>query len=57
MASIKPFKDQNYEALKAMHDEENLFEDPYFPADDSSLFRNSPVPKGICWMRPHVEIL
>lgn len=35
---IVPFKGQVYETLLSQHDENNLFEDPYFPASDKSIF-------------------
>lgn len=56
MANLKLYKNQNYEQLQSMHSCDDLFEDPYFPADDSSLFTRSPLPAGICWMRPHVVL-
>lgn len=54
---IQPFKDQNYNDLKSMYDEENLFEDPYFPASDESLYHNEMPPQGIRWLRPKVSWL
>ncbi|CAF0859448.1 unnamed protein product [Brachionus calyciflorus] len=51
-ASIKPFKNQNYDDLKSQHDESNLFEDPYFPTDSSSLYFTQMPPQGIIWQRP-----
>ena len=50
----KPFKDQVYSDLKAQHDEHNLFEDPEFPADNSSLFYSKNPPNGVRWLRPKV---
>ena len=35
-----------------MHNESNLFEDPLFPADASSLYISQSSPHGIKWMRP-----
>ena len=34
-----------------------LFEDPDFPADGSSLFYSMPAPRGIEWKRPQVNFL
>jgi len=51
LSSVKYFKDQNYEQLKSKHSKDNLFEDPHFPSNDSSLFTRTIVPNGICWMR------
>lgn len=51
-SETKAFKDQNYEELKAECDEENLFEDPEFPASDESLYYNQLPPYGVKWMRP-----
>ena len=55
-AIIRNFKDQDYEQLKSDYDTDNLFEDPLFPADDSSLYTKSMPPRGIQWMRPRVLI-
>ncbi len=49
LAGIKSFKGQNFEELRSFHNENNLFEDPYFPADDSSLFPRSTAPPGSCF--------
>ena len=51
--SFKNYKNQNYNDLKAnCLKSKRLFEDPLFPANDSSLFRfNNTVP-GITWKRP-----
>ena len=50
------FKNQNYDMLKMMYDENNLFEDPLFPAEDSSMFYSNPYPPYVEWKRPHVYI-
>lgn len=50
------FKDQNYDELLSEHNEDNLFEDPEFLADESTLYSNS-FTDEIIWMRPHVQIL
>jgi calpain, invertebrate len=47
-----PFKNQNYAELRAQHDENNLFEDPEFPANDSSLYYSQNKPYGVQWLRP-----
>ena len=52
--SVTPFKDQVYEELKYQHNENNLFEDPYFPAKNSSLYHSQSAPHGIKWLRPFV---
>ena len=49
LAGIKRFKEQNFDELKSFHNEENLFEDPYFLADDTSLFPRSSAPAGNCF--------
>jgi calpain, invertebrate len=49
-----PFKNQVYSDLKAQHDEHNLFEDPEFPANNSSLFYSKSPPSGVRWLRPKV---
>ncbi|GIZ00252.1 calpain-6 [Caerostris extrusa] len=51
----KPFKEQIYEDLKRQAQETGqLFEDPEFPASDSSLFYsgNSQLPGTVEWKRP-----
>lgn len=32
-----------------------LYEDPYFPADDTSLFTTEKLPFTPKWLRPHVS--
>lgn len=52
-----PFKNQDYSDLKAQHDEHNLFEDPEFPATNSSLIYSKNPPfelAGVKWLRPKV---
>ncbi len=51
-----PFKNQDYSFLKAQHDEHNLFEDPEFPATNSSLYYSQSPPFGVRWLRPKVII-
>lgn len=55
-APIKPFKNQNYDELKSRHSESHLFEDPLFPANNSSLYFTQMPPQGIQWLRPKVFI-
>ncbi|KAG8196264.1 hypothetical protein JTE90_023819 [Oedothorax gibbosus] len=53
--SVKPFKGQVYEDLKRQAQEVGkLFEDPEFPADDSSLFYSGggQLPGQVEWKRP-----
>ncbi len=51
---IIPFKDQNYDDLKSeCLKNGKLFEDPYFPAVDRSIFYNQPIPNGTKWARPN----
>lgn len=52
---IIPFKGQVFEEIHAEHDEDNLFEDPYFPASSQSLYFSRRPPPGIVWKRPRVE--
>ncbi|CAF0941871.1 unnamed protein product [Brachionus calyciflorus] len=52
VSSIKSFKDQNYEELKYMYNEDYLFEDPFFPACNESLFHSNNSIGEIQWMRP-----
>ncbi|XP_069748966.1 calpain-5-like [Narcine bancroftii] len=51
--SIKLYKDQQYSALKAeCLQNQQLFEDPYFPAMNESLFYTKSPPGLIEWKRP-----
>lgn len=56
--AIKPFKNQVYEDLKSQAQASHiLFEDPEFPANDSSLFYKGNVgqlPGQVVWKRPKV---
>lgn len=57
--SIKPFKGQDYNELNELYSSENLFEDPEFPANNSSLyhtrqFQNQLSRRNIKWKRPGV---
>lgn len=51
---MKPFKNQVFDDLLSQHDESNLFEDPEFPAEDSSMYFSTRPPNGIRWLRPKV---
>ncbi len=49
---------QDYEKLRRQAlANDNLFEDPYFPADDSSLFYTQKLPFKPEWKRPGVRWL
>lgn len=52
-------ENQNYDEIcKKCRDEDILFEDPEFPADNSSLFfdENAPTRGNIEWKRPKVRL-
>lgn len=50
---IVPFKGQDYEALKSQCvKSKKLFEDPFFPPLDKSMYYTQPVPTGVKWRRP-----
>ena len=47
---------KTYEEIKAQCLRKNrLFEDPDFPADDSSVFPSKPPPRPLQWKRPCVS--
>lgn len=50
---IRPFKDQDFESLRAECSADSLFEDPEFPASNESLYFGQEPPAGIQWLRPH----
>lgn len=53
--SINQFSKQNYTKLKAQCiEEKKLFVDNFFPAADSSLFKNRKL-SGVEWKRPKVD--
>lgn len=54
---IIPFKGQVFDELLTEYDEDNLFEDPFFPADNQSLYFSRRPPPGIVWMRPKVLLI
>lgn len=52
---IVKYLDQDYQTLKAEYLKcGKLFEDPTFPADDSSLYYNHSISHGLQWYRPKV---
>lgn len=52
-AEMTFYQNQNYDQIKSYCLNNNvLFDDEYFPADDSSLSRCQPIRKRINWMRP-----
>jgi hypothetical protein len=53
--SIKPFKGQDYNELVGEYSEDNLFEDPEFGADYSSLYYQNEPSCEIEWKRPTVS--
>uniref|UniRef100_M4AE78 Calpain-5-like n=1 Tax=Xiphophorus maculatus TaxID=8083 RepID=M4AE78_XIPMA len=46
------YRNQHYAELKKQHNKENLFEDPEFPATNSSLYYKKPPPGVVQWKRP-----
>nr|XP_022333326.1 calpain-B-like isoform X20 [Crassostrea virginica] len=51
---ISGIRKQNYEEIKEqLLNEEALFEDPEFPAEDSSIFYSREPPRAFEWKRPH----
>ena len=52
---IQPYKHQDYERLKSIHNGHNLFIDDLFPACDSSIYKKQPVPANVVWKRPLVK--
>jgi len=49
---------QDYDVLRRKHLSKGaLFEDPYFPPDDSSLFYSQKPPRKFVWKRPQVNSL
>jgi hypothetical protein len=51
---IKPFKNQDYHALKNSYNRNRLFEDPAFPASNKSIYFSKSVPYNVTWKRPSV---
>ncbi|MEQ2252116.1 Calpain-5 [Ilyodon furcidens] len=52
-SSAVPYKNQHYADLKKLCIQtKTLFEDPEFPADNSSLFYSKPPPGAVHWKRP-----
>ena len=52
---IRPFKNQDYHALKSQYNKNRLFEDPLFPASNKSIYFTKSVPSNITWKRPSVK--
>lgn len=53
---ISGIRKQHFEEIKEqLLDEEALFEDPEFPAEDSSIFYSREPPRAFEWKRPHVS--
>lgn len=51
--SVKPYQGQNYDALrKECLSRKQLFEDPLFLPDGTSLYYTSPKITGVVWLRP-----
>ena len=47
---------QDYDVLRRQHlAEGTLFEDPYFPATDESMFYSQKPPRKFEWKRPQVS--
>lgn len=52
--AVTYYQDQDYNRIKSeCLNSNSLFEDEYFPADDSSIARCQPINKRISWKRPH----
>ena len=53
MSDISFYQNQNYSEIKSYClNNKILFEDEYFPSDDSSLARCQPINRRIDWKRP-----
>ncbi|KAM9440483.1 calpain-5-like isoform 2-T3 [Clarias gariepinus] len=51
--SPTPFKNQHYDILKKeCQEKKQLFEDPEFPCNNTSLFYRNPLPGRVEWKRP-----
>ena len=55
MCDIKPYKNQDYEALKSAHNSTKLFVDPEFPATSKSIYHSGKVLSDVQWYRPTVR--
>lgn len=54
---VKKFRGQNFQKLKRDHQRRGqLFTDPHFPPDASSLFHSGRNDLEIVWKRPGVSI-
>ncbi|KAF6776502.1 hypothetical protein AHF37_03937 [Paragonimus kellicotti] len=50
-------KSLSYDQLKAqLQQQGRLFEDPEFPAADSSLYYSRSPPRKVDWLRPHINV-
>lgn len=55
---ISGIRKQHFEEIREQcAAEETLFEDPEFPAEDSSIFFSREPPRAFEWKRPHVSYL
>lgn len=56
-SSVEAFKNQHYADLKRdCLQKKKLFEDPEFPANNSSVFYREPPPGTVQWKRPGVSV-
>ncbi|KAI3378811.1 hypothetical protein SNEBB_000810 [Seison nebaliae] len=51
-SEVRPYKGQVYEQLKPYYNSENLFVDPEFPPEGSSIYYTKSTPHSIEWKRP-----
>lgn len=55
-SSAVPYKNQRYDDLKReCIKDKKLFEDPEFPAVNTSLYYSKPLPSSVQWKRPGVS--
>ncbi|CAF3407564.1 unnamed protein product [Rotaria socialis] len=52
MCDIRPYKNQDYEALKSKHNSKDLFVDPEFPATSKSIYHSGKRLTDVQWHRP-----
>ena len=59
MRELEPVEDEDCQQFTRLRDqcleEGVLFEDPEFPADDSSLYFSQSAPRNFEWLRPNVS--
>jgi hypothetical protein len=55
MCDIRPYKNQDYEALKRQHNAQHLFVDPEFPANNKSIYHSGKRIADVQWHRPTVD--